>query len=57
MDTKNSKRSERRTAIAGHEIVFLSETRFAETGCLTDAGYIFYWSAKGKDKPHEGGLY
>ena len=57
MDTKNSKRPERMTAIIGHElsrynidIAALSETRLAETGDLTEvgAGYTFYWSGKGR---------
>ena len=62
MDIKKSKRSERMTAIVGHElarykidIAALSETRLAETGDLTEvgAGYTFFWSGKAKDEPRE----
>ena len=65
MDTKNSKRPERMTAIVGHElsrynvdIAALSETRLAETGDLTEvgSGYTFYWSGKSKDEPREAGV-
>ena len=65
MDTKNSKRPERMTAIVGHElsrynidIAALSETRLAETGDCTEsgAGYTFFWSGKAKDEPREAGV-
>ena len=65
MDTKNSKRPERMTAIVSHElrrynidIAALSETRRAETGDCTEvkAGYTFFWSGKAKDEPREAGV-
>ena len=65
MDTQKSKRSERMTAIVGHElarykidIAALSETRLAETGDLTEvgAGYTFFWSGKANDEPREAGV-
>ena len=65
MDTKNSNRPERMTAIVGHElsrynidIAALSETRLADTGDLTEvgAGYTFFWSGKAKDEPRESGV-
>lgn len=65
MDTEDSKRPERMTAIVGHElrrykidIAALSETRLADTGGCQEigAGYTFFWSGKAKDEPREAGV-
>ena len=65
MDTGNSRRSERMTAIVGNElsrynidIAALSETRFADTGDLTEhgAGYTYFWSGKKLTEPREAGV-
>eukprot|EP00745_Piridium_sociabile_P040226 TRINITY_DN767_c0_g1_i3.p1 TRINITY_DN767_c0_g1~~TRINITY_DN767_c0_g1_i3.p1 ORF type:complete len:1045 (-),score=247.16 TRINITY_DN767_c0_g1_i3:182-3316(-) len=65
MDNKTSNRPERRTALVGRElqrynidIAALSETRFADTGELTEAGagYTFFWSGKARDEPREAGV-
>ena len=64
MDTRNTNRPERMTAIVGYElarynidVAALSETRLAETGDLTEvgAGYTF-WSGKAKEEPREAGV-
>ena len=65
MDTGNSRRPERMTAIVGNElsrynidIAALSETRFADTGDLTEhgAGYTYFWSGKKLTEPREAGV-
>ena len=65
MDTRNTNRPERMTAIVGYElarynidVAALSETRLAETGDLTEvgAGYTFFWSGKAKEEPREAGV-
>lgn len=65
MDTRNTSRPERMTAIVGYElarcnidVAALSETRLAGTGDLTKvgAGYTFFWSGKGKEEPREAGV-
>lgn len=65
MDTKNSNRPQRMTAIVAHElarykidIAALSETRLADTGALTEAGagYTFFWSGKAADDAREAGV-
>ena len=62
MDTGNSRRPERMTAIVGNElncynidIAALSETRFANTGDLTEhgAGYTYFWRGKKLTEPRE----
>ena len=65
MDTKQSNRPERRTALGAREldqyainIAALSETRFAGCGELTEvgSGYSFFWSGKSVDEPREAGV-
>ena len=65
MDSKNSNRPERRTALVGRElgrynidIAALSETRLADTGEITEAGagYTFFWSGKTQDERRDAGV-
>ena len=65
MDNKNCDRPERRTALVGRElqrygidVAALSETRFADTGDITEvgAGYTFFWSGKAPTERREAGV-
>ena len=65
MDTGNSRRPERMTAIVGNElsrynidIAALGETRFADTGDMTEhrAGYNYFWSGKKLTESREAGV-
>ena len=59
LDSCNSNRPERRSALIAHDlarlnidIVALSEIRFSEEGCLREhgAGYTLYWSGKSQEE-------
>ena len=65
MDTNKQNRAERRTALVAHElkrygidIAALSETRFADTGEITEKGqgYTFFWSGKPASERREAGV-
>lgn len=63
LDREGTERPERRTALVamelgkyGIDIAALSETRFSETGSLSETNYTFFWSGKPDGVRREAGV-